>query len=202
MIALLRGIVWEMDKDKLIVDVNGVGYLLNIPAGRFGNARIGEEVILHTYMLVREDDISLFGFADRQEKELFIKLLSVSGIGPKAALSILSSFSAVQIITALVQENHVMFTEISGIGSKIARRLTLELKEKFKDYSIEGLERDNFLSVDNGTLTDKTGVFDALLALGFTPNEAKLAVNTVNKVESEVSFEEQLREALRLLART
>ncbi len=202
MIALLRGTVWEMEKDKLIIDVSGVGYLLNIPSGRLGNLRVGEEVILHTYMLVREDDISLFGFAERQEKELFIKLLSVSGIGPKAALSILSSFSSVQIITALVQENHVMFTEISGIGSKIARRLTLELKEKFKDYSIEGLGKDNSLNADNRPGNEKTGIFEALLALGFTPNEAKIAVHSVNQLEAELTFEEQLREALRLLART
>ncbi|ADY56412.1 Holliday junction ATP-dependent DNA helicase ruvA [Syntrophobotulus glycolicus DSM 8271] len=199
MIALLRGTVWEMDKDKLIVDVNGVGYLLNVPSGKLSSVRIGQEVVLHTYLLVREDDLSLFGFADRQDKELFIKLLSVSGIGPKAALSILSSFSSVQIITALVQENHVMFTEISGIGSKIARRLTLELKEKFKDYHLEGLTGETFAGSESGPGSEP-GIMEALLALGFTPGETRTAVNAVGKLEG-LTFEEQLREALRLLAR-
>lgn len=194
MIGMLRGTVWSVESDHLILDVSGVGYLLNVPAGCLAKIRIGEEQIFHTHLLVREDDLSLYGFIYKDEKDFFNQLLGVSGIGPKAALAILSVFSVKQVKSAILREDHSKLTEVPGIGNKIAKRLILELKEKIKDFDLETEFEEKIIS--SGSFDEN---LETLLALGFSRIEARNALNKVDKNRIS-STEDQIKEALRLLA--
>lgn len=193
MIGMLRGIVWDIDSEKIILDVNGIGYLLTVPSGCFKDIRQGKEKVFYTHQLVREDDIALYGFNYRDEKDLFIMLLGVSGIGPKAALSILSTFSVKQVKSAILREDFSLLTEVPGIGGKTAKRLILELKEKIKDVNFESV-----VSEGASTVAVTNEALDTLLALGFTKNEARDALTKISNVE-QLNIEDQIKEALRLL---
>jgi len=193
MIGMLRGNVWMAEADRLVLDVGGVGYLLHVPVSSMAKIRQGEETVLHTHLIMREDDLSLYGFLTRDEKELFLQLLSVTGIGPKAALSILSAFSVSKIKTAIVCEDVSQLTEVPGIGGKTAKRIILELKEKIKDVDIKaGTE-------DLGSFIPANDTLETLLALGFSRYEARDALTRAEK-RGLSSMEDQLKEALRLLA--
>lgn len=194
MIAMLKGTVWVKDSDKIILDVNGVGYLLSVPVGCIQHIRTGEEKVFHTHLIVREDDVTLYGFNNVDEKNLFIMLLGVSGIGPKAALSILSAFSVIQVKSAILREDFPLLTKVPGIGGKTAKRLILELKEKVNDIDLEnGLPE----VITSSTLSNEA--LDTLLALGFSRNEAREVLQKVSK--DSLTTEDQLKEALRLLAK-
>ncbi|RJE46768.1 MULTISPECIES: Holliday junction branch migration protein RuvA [unclassified Dehalobacter] len=193
MIGMLRGNVWMAEADRLVLDVGGVGYLLHVPVSSMAKIRQGEETVLHTHLIMREDDLSLYGFLTRDEKELFLQLLNVTGIGPKAALSILSAFSVSKIKTAIVCEDVSQLTEVPGIGGKTAKRIILELKEKIKDVDIKaGTE-------DLGSFIPANDTLETLLALGFSRYEARDALTRAEK-RGLSSMEDQLKEALRLLA--
>jgi len=193
MIGMLRGTVWTAEADRLVLDVGGVGYLLHVPVSSMVKIRQGEETVLHTHLIMREDDLSLYGFLTRDEKELFLQLLSVTGIGPKAALAILSSFAVSRIKTAIACEDVSLLTEVPGIGSKTAKRIILELKEKIKDVDIKaGTE-------DLGSFIPPNDTLETLLALGFSRYEARDALVRAEK-KGLSSMEDQLKEALRLLA--
>ncbi|AFV01884.1 Holliday junction DNA helicase RuvA [Dehalobacter sp. UNSWDHB] len=194
MIGMLRGTVWTAEADRLVLDVGGVGYLLHVPVSSMVKISQGEETTLHTHLIMREDDVSLYGFLTRDEKNLFLQLLSVTGIGPKAALSILSAFSVSKIKTAIVCEDVSLLTEVPGIGGKTAKRIILELKEKIKDVDIKaGTEEDmrSFIPADD--------TLETLLALGFSRYEARDALVRAEK-KGLSSMEDKLKEALRLLA--
>ncbi|UWG95645.1 Holliday junction branch migration protein RuvA [Dehalobacter sp. DCM] len=193
MIGMLRGIVWVAETDRLILDVGGVGYLLHMPLSSLTKVRQGEENVFFTHMIMREDDLSLYGFITKDEKDLFLQLLSVTGIGPKAALAILSAFPVNRIKTAIVSEDASLLTEVSGIGGKTAKRIILELKEKMKDVELEDTGDDT----SGFGPTDET--LEMLLALGFSRAEARSALATVNK-KGIASTEDQVKEALRMLA--
>lgn len=194
MIGMLKGTVWTTEADKIVLDVNGVGYLLHVPAGYLNQIKPGDEKVFYTHLLVREDDLTLIAFNQRDEKDLFLQLLGVTGVGPKAALSILSAFSVQQIKAAIVREDASLLTEVQGIGSKIAKRLILELKEKIKDMEVESNTQDN-LSVP----VQMNEAVETLLALGFSRAEAREALAKV-KEKGAGSTEDQIKEALRLLA--
>lgn len=194
---MLRGKVWEIQSERLVIDVQGVGYLLTVPYGLLAKAVPGQELVVYTHVVMREDDLSLYGFSSLEEKQLFLEMLSVSGIGPKAAISILSTFGAVQIESAIVSENLNLLTKVPGIGKKTAQRLILELKEKFKGHST--------LSTREGAFSESTPLthseaLQTLLALGFGIDEARQALGHVLKDGGELSTEVQVKKALRLLA--
>ena len=132
MIGFLRGILADKGDGYIIIDVNGVGYQVFVPANStaYLNAE-GEEVLVYTSMIVREDDVSLFGFSGKGELDAFRKLIGVSGVGPKAAISILSSFTLDQFKQAIVFEDSKSLQRANGIGKKTAERIVLELKDKF-----------------------------------------------------------------------
>ena len=202
MIGLMRGIVWTIGSDKVVLDVNGVGYIINTAARNTFNVKVGDEKTFFTHLIVREDDLILYGFSNAEEKDLFIKLLGVSGIGPKAALSILSSFTVRQVITAIIKEDSVMLTEVPGIGGKTAKRLILELKEKVKDKAqiYSEIDLDNKTIDDVMILSGHTDeAFDSLLALGFTRAEARAALEKVDK-DQALTTEGRIRDALRYMA--
>src|SRR4051812_5937937 len=130
MIARLRGKAVASTPEGLVVDVNGVGYLVAATPSAVRKADGAEEAIFETYLHVREDAMQLYGFADRAERDLFVQLLSVNGIGPKVALAIVSGSPADELRRAIVREDTARFQAIPGIGKKTAERIVLELKEK------------------------------------------------------------------------
>ncbi|MDQ7095505.1 Holliday junction branch migration protein RuvA [Desulfosporosinus sp. PR] len=197
MIGMLRGIVWEIQAERLVLDVHGTGYLLTVPNGLLSKAFPGQELVIYTHVILREDDLSLYGFSSLGEKQLFLEMLSVSGIGPKAAISLLSTFGAVQIESAIASENVNILTKVPGIGKKTAQRLILELKEKFKGYSALTSDNEGFSAPMSPNHSE---ALQTLLALGFGLAEARQALGAVRKEGEDLTLEEQVKKALRVLA--
>jgi len=196
MIGMLRGKVWEIQSDRLVMDVQGVGYLLTVPYGLLAKCSPGQELVVYTHVVMREDDLSLYGFSSFDEKQLFLQMLSVSGIGPKAAISLLSTFGAAQIESAIVSENLNLLTKVPGIGKKTAQRLILELKEKFKGHVSLPMDGESF-STSSPLMHSEA--LQTLLALGFGLDEARQALNR-QKDDGGLTTEEQVKRALRILA--
>lgn len=197
MIGMLRGKVWEIQAERLVIDVQGVGYLLNVPYGLLTKSHPGMELIVYTHVIMREDDLTIYGFATFEEKLLFLEMLSVSGIGPKAAISILSTFGASQIESAIASENLNLLTKVPGIGKKTAQRLILELKEKFKGHIFLPNREDLSSSISDPKFSE---ALQTLLALGFGMEEARQTLGQVLKQNEHLTTEEQVRKALRMLA--
>ena len=183
MIARLRGQISGRAGSGLIVDVNGVGYLVNATPSVH---RLGDgEVTIEVHTVVREDALQLYGFATADERELFEMLLGVSGVGPKVALAIVSGSTPVELRRAIARDDVKRFQAIPGIGLKTAQRVVLELKEKLVGLDIGG--------PDSGELTAR----DALVELGWSLVDAERALADV---DSDLPIEEQVRHALRAAA--
>lgn len=204
MIASLRGILAHNTMERLIIDVGGVGYDISFcQSGLAKLPEIGEEVFLHVYTKVREDAIELYGFAELTEKEMFVVLLSVSGVGPKVALGILSMFSPAQLARAVMTEELHTLTKLPGIGKKTAERLCLELKDKVNRFVSQG---DQPVRSPEPLANDQLSqdVVSALVNLGYPPAQAKEALRNVRRhlpaELPEPPIEEFLRLALRSLA--
>jgi len=185
MIARLRGKAVASTPEGLILDVGGVGYLVAATPSAVRAASGADEVTVETYTHVREDTLQLYGFADREERELFVQLLSVNGIGPKVALAIVSGSPAGELRRAIVREDIARFVAIPGIGKKTAERIVLELKEKLGTV-VE-------LSAPEGDLMAR----DALVELGWTVVDAERALADVDET---LPVEEQVRIALKRAA--
>jgi Holliday junction DNA helicase RuvA len=182
-IARLRGRISGRAGTGLIVDVNGVGYLVNATPSVH---RLGDgEVTIEVHTVVREDALQLYGFAAADERELFELLLGVSGVGPKVALAIVSGSTPVELRRAIARDDVKRFQAIPGIGLKTAQRVVLELKEKLAGLDIGG--------PDSGDLTAR----DALVELGWSLVDAEHALANV---DADLSVEEQVRHALRAAA--
>jgi len=130
MISSLHGVVLHTTSDQVIIDVGGVGFSVAVPADVAHTATVGERMLLHTSLIVREDALSLFGFADRAELEIFGLLISVTGVGPKSALGVLSHLTADQIAEAVTSEDDAPFRRVSGIGPKTAKLIVVQLAGK------------------------------------------------------------------------
>ncbi|AZS43802.1 Holliday junction branch migration protein RuvA [Microbacterium oleivorans] len=130
MISSLRGRVLHLEPDSVVIDVHGVGYAVAVTAQHARQLHLGDEVFVHTAMIVREDAMSLFGFEERSELDVFGQLLSVSGVGPKSALGVLSALSVDQIATAVADEDDAPFRRVSGIGPKTAKLIVVQLAGK------------------------------------------------------------------------
>ncbi|MDX6550212.1 MAG: holliday junction helicase RuvA [Gaiellales bacterium] len=174
MIALLRGRVVERGEGRIVLDVGGVGYLLAATSSAIRMAvPDGEEVSLVTHLHVREDALTLFGFANTAERALFELLLGVSGVGPKAALAIVSGYAPDQIRRAIATADHALFTSISGIGMKTAERVVIDLKDK-----VGSLPADT--SAEPVAPDDHTAAREALVGLGMSVAEAEAALRGVD----------------------
>jgi holliday junction DNA helicase RuvA len=182
MIARLRGRPVARTTDGLVLDVNGVGYL--VQATPTAAAKTGDEITVETYLHVREDALQLFGFADTAERELFVQLLGVNGVGPKVALAIVSGSRPGELRKAIVREDAARFQAIPGIGKKTAERIVLELKEKIVV---------DVADAPGGDLTAR----DALVELGYSLVDAERALA---EIDGELPVEEQVRQALRRAA--
>ncbi|HEX3015702.1 MAG TPA: Holliday junction branch migration protein RuvA [Desulfobacteria bacterium] len=169
MISLLRGVPVYLTEEYVVLEVNGVGYKVYTPTNSAVTA--GREVILHTYLQVREDALVLYGFAEKEQLEIFELLISVSGMGPKGALGILSHLSPAQVRQAVATENLSALTKAPGVGKKIAQRLVLELHDKLK------LDTDKETVIAMETATGAwEEASEALVALGYSQVEARRAV--------------------------
>jgi Holliday junction DNA helicase RuvA len=199
-IAFVRGIIENLSEENVVIDVNGIGYNVKISAG---TAALlpgpGEEVKLYTYTSVREDAFNLFGFLTRDELEIFKKLITVNGIGPKGGLSILSVMTADDIRFAVISGDAKMIAKAPGIGKKTAERVILDLKDKI---SLE----DTLLHKDMASAPAALGTesenaarneaIEALTALGYSASDALRAVKAV-QLEDGMDVEDILKQALK-----
>ena len=191
MIAFLVEIIEEKREDCVLLDVNGVGYELGISKNTYLSLPTeGETIKLFTYMSVREDGVALFGFSSRDEKELFLKLTSVSGIGPKVAIGILSGLPLSELVIAIIKQDMRALSSIKGLGKKTAERLCLELKDKLSPVG-EMSETQTF-EYDEDALTLAT---ETLISLGINKNEAYLLAKS--HAGPNVSAEEIISKSLR-----
>jgi Holliday junction DNA helicase RuvA len=196
MIAWLSGRLRHKATDHLIIDVAGVGYQVSVPLSTYnGIPDDGEDISLHIYTHLREDSLSLFGFLTEAEKNMFMLLLGVSGIGPKLALAILSSLSVQDLSRAIVASDESKLFSITGIGKKTAARMVLELKDKMKLIipMIAPLPDEAVVS------DDFEDVISALVNLGYKKPQAEETARKVRHAHPGLAVKDQIREALSML---
>ncbi|MCL6612297.1 MAG: Holliday junction branch migration protein RuvA [Peptococcaceae bacterium] len=198
MIAFLRGNLHAVNGDSVIVDVNGVGYLVQVPLSLVpGLPSPGSEVMLHTFMAVREDGVSLYGFDTVEALEVFRLLLNVNGVGPRGALSLLSVITPGGLAAAVSEENAGLLSKAPGIGKKIAQRIILELKDKFT----AGQHFTAVAADPGGPAGNSRDAVEALVSLGFAPPLAAQAVGrAARELGPEAPVAGIVRHALRQLA--
>jgi Holliday junction DNA helicase RuvA len=200
MFAFLRGAIALKGVGHVAIDVHGAGYLVFVPESVQRKVVIGQEVILLTYCHIREDSFQIFGFLKEEEKALFEMLLGVQNVGPKVALSVLSTFSMAQFAAALHENDVKALTKAPGVGTKMAQRILVEMKTKLGQEP----ELNAILGAPKSVEDEAEGddVFEALIAMGCTPAEAKKAAAAARKKLGEGAVDEELvRAALRSMAR-
>lgn len=182
MYAFISGIIDFIDPNGLVVvDNNGIGYNINVSLNTLSELpKKGEKTKIYTYTLVKEDSFSLFGFASHNEKNMFIKLIGINGVGPKVALSILSGITATQLAIAVANSDVKSLSTIKGIGKKTAERIILELKEKV-DITAEDIAGNVVAPVNFGLTKEMNDAIEALVALGITKNDAYKAVQKASE---------------------
>lgn len=178
MYAYIEGIVAEKDQESIVLDANGVGYLLNVSGATLSMApAVGEKMKLYCVLNVREDAMELCGFYSREEKKMYERLRSVSGVGSRTALQILSAMSVRDLSIALVSGEAAALTRVPGIGKKTAQRLVLELKDKVEDAQLTAQAASISPKVNaNGPEAE---AISALISLGYSSSEAAKAVSAV-----------------------
>ena len=197
MISYIKGILEDMSPGMVVVDNHGIGYQMMVPMRGESFPKIGQEIKIYTHMHVREDDVSLFGFLSKEEKEAFELLIGVNGIGPKVGLSVLSTLSVYELKMAVISEDVKTISKTPGLGPKGAKKLILELKDKL---SFEELEEDGVGAEIFDTSADSSDsvmiTIEGLVSLGYSKSEAAIAVNKVEDAK-DLSPEELLKKALK-----
>ena len=197
MIGFLRGHVIDRHPDRLIIDVQGVGYEVHVPLSTYYNVgEPGDEVSLRVHTHVREDALLLYGFLTALEQQVFERLIAVSGIGPKLALAVLSGIEAGDLIGAVQRGDVARLTRVPGIGRKTAERIVLELKDRLAQLAVTSTAAP---ASPLDRLQDD--LISALLNLGYHRPLAEKAVDSTLKTQTDVSFETALKHALRELMR-
>lgn len=176
----IKGRITETGDNLVVVETGGVGYEINASAQAISElSRSDSEVKVYTYLSVREDDMSLFGFSSKREKSMFLQLISISGVGPKLAITILSGMNVEQLATAIVRADVKALSAIKGVGKKTAERIALELKDKVsKDYEVTA-DFVPVVQVEAKSAPNEDAVL-ALMTLGYTRQEAEAAVSKVD----------------------
>ena len=211
MIAKLRGLIDTIGDDYCIIDVNGVGYLVSASSKTLGKLAQGEEATLLTEMVVREDSLSLFGFADAWEKEWFTTLTKVQGVGAKVCLSILSVLTPAQLSQAISAQDKTSFCRASGVGPKLAARIVTELKDKIvtipvgisgtnADEVIEGAPAAKVVLPKDADYSKSEDVISALVNLGYQRLEAYRAVSKAVAENPDANVPTLIRLALKEFA--
>ena len=197
MISYIKGILEDMSPGMVVVDNHGIGYQMMVPMRGESFPKIGQEIKIYTHMHVREDDVSLFCFLSKEEKEAFELLIGVNGIGPKVGLSVLSTLSVYELKMAVISEDVKTISKTPGLGPKGAKKLILELKDKL---SFEELEEDGVGAEIFDTSADSSDsvmiTIEGLVSLGYSKSEAAIAVNKVEDAK-DLTPEELLKKALK-----
>jgi holliday junction DNA helicase RuvA len=194
MIAYIDGKLTYKDPTYVIIDVQGVGYQIRISLNTFAKLTEGERCKLHTFLHIKEDAHTLYGFAEMAEKNVFLHLISISGVGPGTALMIVSSLTVQEIQQAIVREDVRTIQQVKGIGGKTAQRIILELKDKFKkDTLVDGA---NITLVTHNT--NRNEALSALITLGFARTVAEKTLDSIIKREGNtLSVEALIKLALK-----
>jgi len=199
LIAYIKGQLEYIQEETIVIDVHGIGYEIICPNPFVFQASLKKELFIHTYHHVREDVQQLFGFKDEDEKYLFTKLISVSGIGPKSAIGILGSVNVPDFIAAVETEDEKYLTQFPGVGKKTARQIILDLKGKLTNMIV--VEDTSTKSVStNANVSQLSEAKEALIALGYTEKEIQLVMPTLQK-EEITETDEAIRRALALLVK-
>ncbi|NLN41208.1 MAG: Holliday junction branch migration protein RuvA [Clostridiales bacterium] len=198
MFAYIKGRLEEVYPQKVVVEAGGIGYEIKVTQSLVSKLpEKGNMVKIYTYFNVREDAQELYGFLNREEKAIFEKLITVSGIGPKVAMGILSSLTPTQIALAIVTNDVKSLCTAPGVGKKTAQRLILELKEKIDQEALVGQVGSEY----NDALMDhQNEVVEALIALGYQPQEAKMAWDSIENKNQDVST--LIKQSLKLMDRS
>ncbi len=200
-IGRLRGTLAEKQPPHLLLDVNGVGYELEVPMTTlYRLPAVGEPVTLHTHLVVREDAHLLYGFFEKRERELFRELIRLNGVGPKLALALMSGLEVDELVRCVQAQDTAALVKVPGVGKKTAERLLVELKDRFKAWesrpSIAPLGAEPQLA--QAVSSAENDAVSALISLGYKPQEASRAVAAVK--EDGMSSEDLIRRALRGMA--
>jgi Holliday junction DNA helicase RuvA len=201
-IGRLRGFLAEKQPPHMVLDVNGVGYELEVPMTTlYRLPHVGEPVTLHTHLVVREDAHLLYGFYEKRERELFRELIRLNGVGPKLALALMSGLEVDELVRCVQAQDTSALTRIPGVGKKTAERLLVELKDRFKAW--EALP-GTFTLVSSGpnqaepVASAESDAVSALISLGYKPQEASKAVSAIK--EKDLSSADLIRRALKGMA--
>ncbi len=190
MIGFLRGILLEKEAPNLTLEVNGIGYEVQIPVNSFYRVpQIGKEISLHIHFVVREDGQFLYGFIDKEERMLFRSLIKVNGVGPKMALAILSAMEPNIFVRHVLNNDPDALEHIPGVGAKTARRLIIEMRDKVSEW------KNINLAIDTKAGAAVNDALSALIALGYKPHEARRAL--MKHQDKELPSEELVRLALK-----
>ena len=192
MISFLKGKKDYIDPTKLVLDVNGVGYDINISLRTFSSLKEEDDIFIHTHLNVKEDSHTLYGFNSINEKETFLSLLSINGVGPGTAIMILSSLSSLELKKAIINSDTNKIKSVKGIGLKTAQRIILELKDKI---SVEDIDRDKISSVYDNTIRDEA--LSALSSLGISKKIVERHINDILQRENDISLENLIKEVLK-----
>lgn len=192
MIGFIKGTIEDIEEDRAVVDCNGIGYNIFMPSSVLANISIGATVKIYTYLAVREDAMNLFGFLGKQDLDIFKKLITVSGIGPKGGLSIMSVMTADEVRMAIITGDHKAISKAPGVGAKTAMKVIVELKDK---VNLEDVSFVSGAAAPVESNLQKEAVM-ALVTLGYSEHESALAVKKVDGALYE-DVETLIKEALR-----
>ncbi|MEG1585261.1 MAG: Holliday junction branch migration protein RuvA [Bacteroidales bacterium] len=193
MIEYVKGEIAELTPTAAIIECNGLGYLLNISLNTYSALAVGKNCKLYAYEVIREDAHTLYGFIDKRERELFLLLISVSGVGPNTARMILSSLSAAELENVIASGNENMLKSVKGIGAKTAQRIIVDLKDKIK---VGGITLENSVTLNPAVAEEALA---ALVMLGFPQNVSQKCISKLMKDDPTLKVEQVIKAALKML---
>ena len=192
MISFLKGNKVEIDVSKVVIDVNGVGYKVNISLRTFSKIKDLKNLHIHTHLHVKEDAHTLYGFYNKRERNTFLSLISISGVGPSTAIVILSSLSADELKLAILESDVNKIKSVKGIGLKTAERIILELKDKINIDEIEDIKLSNNIG---NTIRDEA--LSALSSLGISKNVVEHHIDSIIEANKDINLEDLIKEILK-----
>ena len=192
MISFIRGKKIHIDPAKVIIEVNGIGYDINISLRTYSKLKDESEVFVYTHLNVKEDSHTLYGFNSESERNTFLSLLSINGVGPSTAIMILSSLSANELKKAIISSDTNKIKSVKGIGLKTAERIILELKDK---VTFDDIDQDKFYDHIDNTIKDEA--LSALSSLGISKNIVEKHINDILDRNNDISLEDLIKEVLK-----
>lgn len=192
MISFIRGKKIHIDPAKIIIEVNGIGYDINISLRTYSKLKDESEVFVYTHLNVKEDSHTLYGFNSESERNTFLSLLSINGVGPSTAIMILSSLSANEFKKAIISSDTNKIKSVKGIGLKTAERIILELKDK---VTFDDIDQDKFYDHIDNTIKDEA--LSALSSLGISKNIVEKHINDILDRNNDISLEDLIKEVLK-----